>query len=238
MNEINGTTLPLSLSDLSGEQVQVVDFKLVHAALGVKVHPSTWISRAIAKYGFVEGEDYTAVSIDPTKMENWPALSGNGGKTGVTTLISLDMAKELAMLDATDIGRSVRKYFILAEKVAVKHAKQELLNAIAQAHKQTQQAKNATALADADCMALAKKQGFNSISLALHSAQKSEDSCKAVMNVNGLKCQSELGRVTLDRIQDALHGADLPAKLRDSLERTFRIYSEEMEKPAPITHPY
>ena len=48
-----------------------------------------------------------------------------GGSNRVDYIISVDMAKELAMIEANDIGRLVRRYFIAAEKELVKRMRDE-----------------------------------------------------------------------------------------------------------------
>ena len=54
-----------------------------------------------------------------------------GGSNRVDYIISVDMAKELAMIEANDIGRLVRRYFIAAEKELVKRMRDEYATAIA-----------------------------------------------------------------------------------------------------------
>jgi phage anti-repressor protein len=58
-----------------------------------------WISNRIEEYGFVEMTDYC-----PLK------------RTTVNYMISISMAKELAMVERNDKGREIRKYFISCEE--------------------------------------------------------------------------------------------------------------------------
>ena len=71
---------------------------------------STWIKNRIEKYGFVENQDFIKLH---KKME----LSKTG-QIGIEYQISLDMAKELAMVENNEKGREVRQYFITCEKLA------------------------------------------------------------------------------------------------------------------------
>lgn len=59
-------------------------------------------------YGFTENEDYRSISEISEKP--------SGGRPAQDYEITLDMAKELAMLQKTDKGKQARHYFIEAEK--------------------------------------------------------------------------------------------------------------------------
>jgi len=71
---------------------------------------SDWIKQRIEKYGFVEGEDWVFHKF----------VKNSNGRPVTNYIISLDMAKELSMVEANDIGRKVRRYFIEVEKQASK----------------------------------------------------------------------------------------------------------------------
>lgn len=91
--------------------IPVIDSKLLHKRLEVRSYHRDWIRRRIENYGFREGFDYF---IDNSKMSD---QKGRGGdRRSKTFLITLDMAKELAMLENNEIGKKVRRYFIKAEK--------------------------------------------------------------------------------------------------------------------------
>lgn len=67
---------------------------------------SNWIKGRIEKYGFVEGEDFT---VD--KFINRRA-------TVIDYHLTIETAKELAMVENNDRGREVRRYFIDCERRA------------------------------------------------------------------------------------------------------------------------
>lgn len=119
----------------------VVSAKGVHAALGVGRDFSNWIKGRISRYGFESGVDYWgAEGIDTPDLANQtqpgngftpnraktseidsPVLenqkSGRGGdRKSQDYWLSLDMTKELAMLERTEAGRRARKYFIECER--------------------------------------------------------------------------------------------------------------------------
>ena len=85
--------------------IQLVSAKELHAGLGVKSKFADWIKNRINKYSFEEYEDYTTLSKN---LEN-------GGKE-TDYIITLDMAKELCMVENNELGRQFRKYFIECEK--------------------------------------------------------------------------------------------------------------------------
>ncbi len=93
---------------INGSEVNSVNAREIHQYLGVKTKFSMWIDRAIKKYDFVENIDYTKITLPK---------NGNGGKFVPTEyIVTLDMAKELAMLENNPKGKETRKYFISVEK--------------------------------------------------------------------------------------------------------------------------
>lgn len=85
----------------------VVSARQLHETLGVKTEYKKWFKR-MAEYGFAENEDYLRVT------QKCPTLGGLQDMTD--HVIKLDMAKEIAMIQRTDKGKEVRKYFIQVEK--------------------------------------------------------------------------------------------------------------------------
>ena len=80
----------------------------LHEALGIKTKYADWFKR-MCEYGFEESRDYIAVS------QNWETAQGNT-TTQTDHEISLDMAKELCMIQRSEIGKRFREYFIEIEK--------------------------------------------------------------------------------------------------------------------------
>lgn len=79
---------------------------------------SNWIKGRIVEYGFVDGVDFIRWPKLASDLSN--SSNGNNSKRGGQNKIEyhliLDMAKELAMVEKTEIGRQVRKYFIQCER--------------------------------------------------------------------------------------------------------------------------
>lgn len=102
MNEI----IKISTSIIGNEEINSVNARDIHSYLEVKTHLSTWIKRAIEKYDFKENIDFSILKSG----------NPNGGIDKIDYIVSLDMAKELAMLENNSKGKEIRKYFIKVEK--------------------------------------------------------------------------------------------------------------------------
>jgi phage anti-repressor protein len=68
-----------------------------------------WIRHRLEKYSFSKGEDYLII------LSNKVNDSIERGKPKTDYLLSLDTAKEIAMVERNEKGRLVRKYFIECE---------------------------------------------------------------------------------------------------------------------------
>jgi phage anti-repressor protein len=92
-----------------GRQIQTVNARDLHAYLGIGRDFNTWIKSRIEQYGFEEDVDFVVFSPVSGKT---PSV----GRPTVEYHISLDMGKELAMVERNDKGREVRRYFIECER--------------------------------------------------------------------------------------------------------------------------
>ena len=76
----------------------------LHAALEIETRYNDWFPR-MCEYGFLEGKDFC------------PILSkSSGGRPGMDHAITIQMAKELCMLQRTAKGKQCRAYFISCEE--------------------------------------------------------------------------------------------------------------------------
>ena len=89
---------------------KLVSGRELHEVLQIGARYNDWIKRMI-EYGFTENEDYT------TLTQKRVTAQGNG-ITQVDHILTLEMAKHIAMVQRTEIGMKVRNYFIECEKVA------------------------------------------------------------------------------------------------------------------------
>ncbi len=95
--------------EIGGRQMfGIADARDLHAGLKVKRDYTTWMKDRIDRFGFVEGEDFEVF----TKSGENPL----GGRPAKEYTLSLDMAKELSMVENNEQGRLARRYFIWTEK--------------------------------------------------------------------------------------------------------------------------
>lgn len=93
-------------------QEQIVDARELHKELGNKRQFSDWIKQRIEQYGFVE-------DIDFTTFHNFVKREGsNLGSKTTEYALTLDVAKEIAMVENNEQGKKIRRYFIEVEKKA------------------------------------------------------------------------------------------------------------------------
>lgn len=97
------------------ELIQAVNARELHAFLKNKRQFSDWIKQRISEYDFVENQDFVITSQICETMTKT-------GKRRVTTKneyhITLDMAKELSMVERNEQGKMARRYFIECERIA------------------------------------------------------------------------------------------------------------------------
>ena len=96
---------------LQQEDGSWINAKTLHKELKVGKDFTTWIKGRISKYEFVENEDY---KLDSPKLVN--QNSHGGDRKSKIYSLTLDMAKELSMVENNKIGRISRKYFISIDK--------------------------------------------------------------------------------------------------------------------------
>lgn len=109
-------TLPVTAGHVGGEAVSLVDARRLHGFLEVGRDFSNWIKDRIAEYGFVEGEDYVKGTVGGEAGFSPDAAKNARGRPAVDYGLTLDMAKELAMVERTARGRQARRYFIACER--------------------------------------------------------------------------------------------------------------------------
>jgi phage anti-repressor protein len=81
-----------------------VNARELHEQLLVGKVFAAWIKERIDNYGFIENEDF------------FPILEKTSGRPKTEYWLTLDTAKEIAMVQNNEVGRAVRKYFIQVEK--------------------------------------------------------------------------------------------------------------------------
>jgi len=84
-----------------------VSARELHDFLEVLTPFDKWFPR-MAEYGFSEGTDYATFLSD--------RIDGKAGKPRQDAQLTIDMAKELCMIQRTEKGKQARQYFIQVEK--------------------------------------------------------------------------------------------------------------------------
>ena len=79
----------------------------LHEALGIKTAYKDWFPR-MCEYGFTEGADYSSFLSDRS--------DGRAGKPRTDHQISIPMAKEICMIQRSDLGKQCRQYFLKIEE--------------------------------------------------------------------------------------------------------------------------
>lgn len=94
----------------------------LHKGLDIETPYKQWLSRMIA-YGFEENTDYVVTS---EKVHTQKSVRAYEQENHIMTL---DMAKEIAMIQRSEIGKEIRRYFIDIEK---QHKQQKSLTPLEQ----------------------------------------------------------------------------------------------------------
>ncbi len=90
----------------NNDGAQAVMGRDLHAFLEVGRDYTNWFKQMVG-YGFIEGQDFT------------PDLAkSTGGRPRADHIVSLDMAKEISMIQRTDKGKQARAYFLECERRA------------------------------------------------------------------------------------------------------------------------
>ena len=107
---MNAQLIPVFNGTIANETTLLVNARDLHTFLGVGKRFASWITERIAEYGFVENQDYILVS--PNRE-----IKGRGGdRRSKDYHLTLDTAKETAMVERNEKCRQIRRYFIECEK--------------------------------------------------------------------------------------------------------------------------
>jgi len=83
----------------------------LHEALGIKTAYKDWFPR-MCEYGFEEGKDFNPLKNERVQIE------GNRAVSRIVTdhQITIPMAKEICMIQRSDLGKQCRQYFLKIEE--------------------------------------------------------------------------------------------------------------------------
>lgn len=96
--------------DFTGEKPAVLAREL-HEFLEVKTAYKDWFPR-MCEYGFAEGQDFNLLKNEQVQLEGGRVVS----RTVNDAALSIDMAKEICMLQRNEKGKIARQYFLALER--------------------------------------------------------------------------------------------------------------------------
>ena len=101
----NSNLIPVFNGLIQNQPVQLCNARELHAYLEIGKEYANWIKDRINEYGFIQDEDYFII----TERTN--------GRPRKEYHITLDMGKELGMVERNERGRQIRQYFIRCERI-------------------------------------------------------------------------------------------------------------------------
>jgi phage anti-repressor protein/phage antirepressor YoqD-like protein len=113
-NNYSGSDLiKLHLRTVGNASVPTVNARQLHFFLEVGKVFGAWIQDRINSFGFVDGQDFVMV-----EGLSFPNLESSKSRHQITKeyFLTIDMAKELSMVERNDKGRQARRYFIECER--------------------------------------------------------------------------------------------------------------------------
>ncbi|EPT9304736.1 antA/AntB antirepressor family protein [Escherichia coli] len=102
--------IPIFNGTIDNETILLVNARDLHSFLGVGRMFAHWVKERIAEYGFVESQDYILI------CQNGQTKGRGGDRRSKDYHLTLDTAKELAMVERNEKGRQIRRYFIECER--------------------------------------------------------------------------------------------------------------------------
>ncbi|WP_122049901.1 antA/AntB antirepressor family protein [Asaia bogorensis] len=103
-------------STIGGRKCLTVDGRALHAGLKVGRAFGAWLPARIESHGFQEDSDYQIL------LSNSGKQNGSGGHNLKNYSLTIDMAKQLAMIENNEMGRLARRYFLWVEQAAISAA--------------------------------------------------------------------------------------------------------------------
>lgn len=100
--------IPIFNGTISNEPTLLCNARDLHEFLGVGKRFASWVTERITEYEFVENQDYIIISRNREIIKR--------GRPTTDYHLTLDTAKELAMVERNERGRQIRRYFIECER--------------------------------------------------------------------------------------------------------------------------
>ncbi len=146
-------------SRIGGEAIQTCNARDLHAFLEVKARFNDWIRNRVEDFGFQENQDFITLT----------RLLVSGGKRK-DYYLSLDMAKELAMVERNAKGKEARLYFIDCERIAKSKTAVPALPSYPEALRQLADAIDRNGVLESQKLALEHQARENALAVGPHQA--------------------------------------------------------------------
>jgi anti-repressor protein len=104
---MNTQLIPVASRPVGSETIPTVNARELHTFLEVKTAFKDWIARRIEDFCFVKEQDFCSFLSESA-----------GGRPTKEYALTLDMAKELSMVERNAKGKQARQYFIDCERFA------------------------------------------------------------------------------------------------------------------------
>ena len=118
MKLIENGIIPIYQSEKGNK---VVNARELHQGLDIGRDFSNWIKDRIEKYGFIEGSDFSPILAKTSEQ---------GGRPAIEYALTIDCAKEIAMVENNEKGKLIRKYFIEVEKRLITQKPESVLDVL------------------------------------------------------------------------------------------------------------
>ena len=109
--QIEGNILENKMVIFNDNNEIKVDGRQLHMFLDVRTPYHKWLPR-MCEYGFEDGKDFNTDKNVRVELEGKREVT----REIVNHMLTLDMAKEIAMLQRNEKGKQARRYFIQIEK--------------------------------------------------------------------------------------------------------------------------
>ena len=124
--------IQITKNTINGVEINSINARELHSSLEVKKAFTTWINTALENAGAIENEDFTKLKY---------SLEGSGYQYDY--ILTLDMAKHIAMMSKVPKSKVIRDYFIQIEKSYHQQNKilttSEQIILLAQGHQEVEQ---------------------------------------------------------------------------------------------------
>lgn len=205
---------------------RLINAREMHEQLVIGKVFAAWIQERIEKYGFVKEEDF------------FPVLEkSETGRPRIEYFLTLDTAKEIAMVQNNEMGRAIRKYFIEVEKKYKEtqpKTQAEMLLQYAE-----QMVRNERENAERDQKIRQLETGVDTLT---HNLTAIPDHRRVIDNVNEYARWTRVGHNevynSIYAILKAKHGIDVKARVENErrklnaeyYQRTGKLYAESTLK--------